>query len=166
MTIGWDLASNDTIDMSATNINTHLSISPTTPSLTTSRRAEVGGASSNSGSYLVEFGLENLKIIPAGTIQIQIAFIDIHWQAAHEQVERDEDIHCNLTVVSGFPESQSVPCVEAGPISPFIGRVGIYALSWVPRSVRLKRSWLAWLGSRTSSPLRRQFVNSLAVAIS
>ncbi|RPD79062.1 hypothetical protein L226DRAFT_239196 [Lentinus tigrinus ALCF2SS1-7] len=102
----------------------------------------------------------------AGTIQIQIAFIDIHWQAAHEQVERDEDIHCNLTVVSGFPESQSVPCVEAGPISPFIGRVGIYALSWVPRSVRLKRSWLAWLGSRTSSPLRRQFVNSLAVAIS
>ena len=44
-------------------------------------------------------------------------------QAARE-LERDEGIHCNLTLLFGF--GQAVACAEAGVtlISPFVGRVG------------------------------------------
>ena len=43
-------------------------------------------------------------------------------QAARE-LERDEGIHCNLTLLFGF--GQAVACAEAGVtlISPFVGRV-------------------------------------------
>jgi transaldolase len=43
-------------------------------------------------------------------------------QAARE-LERDEGIHCNLTLLFGF--AQAVACAEAGVtlISPFVGRV-------------------------------------------
>jgi transaldolase len=43
-------------------------------------------------------------------------------QAARE-LERDEQIHCNLTLLFGF--GQAVACAEAGVtlISPFVGRV-------------------------------------------
>lgn len=43
-------------------------------------------------------------------------------QAARE-LERDENIHCNLTLLFGF--GQAVACAEAGVtlISPFVGRV-------------------------------------------
>jgi transaldolase len=43
-------------------------------------------------------------------------------QAARE-LERDENIHCNLTLLFGFV--QAVACAEAGVslISPFVGRV-------------------------------------------
>lgn len=44
-------------------------------------------------------------------------------QAARE-LERDDGIHCNLTLLFGF--GQAVACAEAGVtlISPFVGRVG------------------------------------------
>lgn len=43
-------------------------------------------------------------------------------QAARE-LERDDGIHCNLTLLFGF--GQAVACAEAGVtlISPFVGRV-------------------------------------------
>lgn len=43
-------------------------------------------------------------------------------QAARE-LERDDKIHCNLTLLFGF--GQAVACAEAGVtlISPFVGRV-------------------------------------------
>ena len=43
-------------------------------------------------------------------------------QAARE-LERDDGIHCNLTLLFGF--AQAVACAEAGVtlISPFVGRV-------------------------------------------
>ncbi|KAF8635265.1 hypothetical protein AX15_000488 [Amanita polypyramis BW_CC] len=43
-------------------------------------------------------------------------------QAARE-LERDDNIHCNLTLLFGFP--QAVACAEAGVtlISPFVGRI-------------------------------------------
>ena len=46
-------------------------------------------------------------------------------QAARE-LERDDGIHCNLTLLFGF--AQAVACAEAGVtlISPFVGRVRIY----------------------------------------
>ena len=45
-------------------------------------------------------------------------------QAARE-LERDDGIHCNLTLLFGF--AQAVACAEAGVtlISPFVGRVSI-----------------------------------------
>ena len=48
-------------------------------------------------------------------------------QAARE-LERDDGIHCNLTLLFGFP--QAVACAEAGVtlISPFVGRVRAQAL--------------------------------------
>ena len=47
-------------------------------------------------------------------------------QAARE-LERDDGIHCNLTLLFGF--AQAVACAEAGVtlISPFVGRVRIHA---------------------------------------
>ena len=48
-------------------------------------------------------------------------------QAARE-LERDDGIHCNLTLLFGF--AQAVSCAEAGVtlISPFVGRVRDCAL--------------------------------------
>ena len=53
-------------------------------------------------------------------------------QAARE-LERDDGIHCNLTLLFGF--GQAVACAEAGVtlISPFVGRVSIKEL---PRAIR------------------------------
>jgi len=50
-------------------------------------------------------------------------------QAARE-LERDEGIHCNLTLLFGF--AQAVACAEAGVtlISPFVGRI----LDWYKKS--------------------------------
>jgi transaldolase len=50
-------------------------------------------------------------------------------QAARE-LERDEGIHCNLTLLFGF--GQAVACAEAGVtlISPFVGRI----LDWYKKS--------------------------------
>ncbi|GJJ15305.1 sedoheptulose-7-phosphate:D-glyceraldehyde-3-phosphate transaldolase [Clathrus columnatus] len=50
-------------------------------------------------------------------------------QAARE-LERDEKIHCNLTLLFGF--SQAVACAEAGVtlISPFVGRI----LDWYKKN--------------------------------
>ncbi|KAG6812832.1 sedoheptulose-7-phosphate:D-glyceraldehyde-3- phosphate transaldolase [Tricholoma furcatifolium] len=50
-------------------------------------------------------------------------------QAARE-LERDDDIHCNLTLLFGF--GQAVACAEAGVtlISPFVGRI----LDWYKKS--------------------------------
>ena len=47
-------------------------------------------------------------------------------QAARE-LERDDGIHCNLTLLFGF--GQAVACAEAGVtlISPFVGRVRVVA---------------------------------------
>lgn len=49
-------------------------------------------------------------------------------QAARE-LERDDGIHCNLTLLFGF--GQAVACAEAGVtlISPFVGRVSFASLS-------------------------------------
>ncbi|KAG5220348.1 sedoheptulose-7-phosphate:D-glyceraldehyde-3- phosphate transaldolase [Salix suchowensis] len=97
---------------------------------------------------LVEFGKEILAIIPGrvstevdarlsfdkeGTkakslgikkerILIKIASTWEGIQAAKE-LERDDGIHCNLTLLFGF--SQAVACAEAGVtlISPFVGRI-------------------------------------------
>jgi len=46
-------------------------------------------------------------------------------QAARE-LEKEDGIHCNLTLLFGF--AQAVACAEAGVtlISPFVGRVHIY----------------------------------------
>ncbi|KAK2467303.1 hypothetical protein APHAL10511_000538 [Amanita phalloides] len=50
-------------------------------------------------------------------------------QAARE-LERDDGIHCNLTLLFGFP--QAVACAEAGVtlISPFVGRI----LDWYKKA--------------------------------
>ncbi|GJE92483.1 transaldolase [Phanerochaete sordida] len=50
-------------------------------------------------------------------------------QAARE-LERDDGIHCNLTLLFGFP--QAVACAEAGVtlISPFVGRI----LDWYKKN--------------------------------
>ena len=50
-------------------------------------------------------------------------------QAARE-LERDEQIHCNLTLLFGF--GQAVACAEAGVtlISPFVGRI----LDWYKKN--------------------------------
>jgi transaldolase len=52
-------------------------------------------------------------------------------QAARE-LEKDDGIHCNLTLLFGF--GQAVACAEAGVtlISPFVGRVGgMPHLAWI-----------------------------------
>jgi transaldolase len=50
-------------------------------------------------------------------------------QAARE-LERDDGIHCNLTLLFGF--GQAVACAEAGVtlISPFVGRVSEHIQLW------------------------------------
>jgi len=54
-------------------------------------------------------------------------------QAARE-LERDDGIHCNLTLLFGF--GQAVACAEAGVtlISPFVGRVSLIP---IPRRISL-----------------------------
>ncbi|KAF5310254.1 hypothetical protein D9619_010298 [Psilocybe cf. subviscida] len=98
---------------------------------------------------LVEFGKEILAIIPGRVsteakelialyesvgikkdrILIKIASTWEGIQAARE-LERDDGIHCNLTLLFGF--GQAVACAEAGVtlISPFVGRI----LDWYKKS--------------------------------
>jgi len=67
--------------------------------------------------------------IPKERILIKIASTWEGIQAARE-LERDEQIHCNLTLLFGF--GQAVACAEAGVtlISPFVGRI----LDWHKKS--------------------------------
>jgi transaldolase len=67
--------------------------------------------------------------IPKERILIKIASTWEGIQAARE-LERDDDIHCNLTLLFGF--GQAVACAEAGVtlISPFVGRI----LDWYKKS--------------------------------
>jgi len=67
--------------------------------------------------------------IPKERILIKIASTWEGIQAARE-LERDEQIHCNLTLLFGF--GQAVACAEAGVtlISPFVGRI----LDWYKKS--------------------------------
>lgn len=60
--------------------------------------------------------------IPKDRILIKIASTWEGIQAARE-LERDDQIHCNLTLLFGF--AQAVACAEAGVtlISPFVGRI-------------------------------------------
>ncbi|KAF8184777.1 hypothetical protein BJ912DRAFT_973998 [Pholiota molesta] len=98
---------------------------------------------------LVEFGKEILAIIPGRVsteakelialyesigiskdrVLIKIASTWEGIQAARE-LERDDNIHCNLTLLFGF--GQAVACAEAGVtlISPFVGRI----LDWYKKS--------------------------------
>jgi transaldolase len=66
-------------------------------------------------------------------------------QAARE-LERDDGIHCNLTLLFGF--GQAVACAEAGVtlISPFVGRVSL--------SFQLSRSLLTIYRSLTGTRRR------------
>lgn len=63
-----------------------------------------------------ELGIEKDRIL------IKIASTWEGIQAARE-LERDDKIHCNLTLLFGF--GQAVACAEAGVtlISPFVGRI-------------------------------------------
>lgn len=63
--------------------------------------------------------------IPKERILIKIASTWEGIQAARE-LELEEQIHCNLTLLFGF--GQAVACAEAGVtlISPFVGRVSVY----------------------------------------
>ncbi|CAG7854952.1 Transaldolase Short=FoTal [Serendipita indica DSM 11827] len=67
--------------------------------------------------------------IPKERVLIKIASTWEGIQAARE-LERDEQIHCNLTLLFGF--GQAVACAEAGVtlISPFVGRI----LDWYKKS--------------------------------
>jgi transaldolase len=67
--------------------------------------------------------------IPKERILIKIASTWEGIQAARE-LERDEQIHCNLTLLFGF--GQAVACAEAGVtlISPFVGRI----LDWYKKN--------------------------------
>ena len=64
--------------------------------------------------------------IPKERVLIKIASSWEGIQAARE-LERDEQIHCNLTLLFGF--GQAVACAEAGVtlISPFVGRVRLFS---------------------------------------
>jgi len=67
--------------------------------------------------------------IPKERVLIKIASSWEGIQAARE-LERDHQIHCNLTLLFGF--GQAVACAEAGVtlISPFVGRI----LDWYKKS--------------------------------
>ena len=67
--------------------------------------------------------------IPKERILIKIASTWEGIQAARE-LERDDGIHCNLTLLFGF--GQAVACAEAGVtlISPFVGRI----LDWYKKN--------------------------------
>jgi transaldolase len=77
--------------------------------------------------YLIE--LYQSLGIPKERVLIKIASTWEGIQAARE-LERDEQIHCNLTLLFGF--GQAVACAEAGVtlISPFVGRI----LDWYKKS--------------------------------
>ncbi|KAG1818766.1 uncharacterized protein BJ212DRAFT_1347603 [Suillus subaureus] len=99
---------------------------------------------------LVEFGKEILAIIPGRVsteVDARLSFdkegtkakakelialyesVGIKKERARE-LERDDNIHCNLTLLFGF--GQAVACAEAGVtlISPFVGRI----LDWYKKS--------------------------------
>jgi transaldolase len=67
--------------------------------------------------------------VPKERILIKIASTWEGIQAARE-LERDDQIHCNLTLLFGF--GQAVACAEAGVtlISPFVGRI----LDWYKKA--------------------------------
>jgi transaldolase len=67
--------------------------------------------------------------IPKERVLIKIASTWEGIQAARE-LERDDQIHCNLTLLFGF--QQAVACAEAGVtlISPFVGRI----LDWYKKN--------------------------------
>jgi transaldolase len=67
--------------------------------------------------------------IPKERILIKIASTWEGIQAARE-LEREDQIHCNLTLLFGF--GQAVACAEAGVtlISPFVGRI----LDWYKKN--------------------------------
>jgi transaldolase len=67
--------------------------------------------------------------IPKERVLIKIASTWEGIQAARE-LERDDQIHCNLTLLFGF--GQAVACAEAGVtlISPFVGRI----LDWYKKN--------------------------------
>ncbi|KAF9510821.1 hypothetical protein BS47DRAFT_1319427 [Hydnum rufescens UP504] len=67
--------------------------------------------------------------VPRDRILIKVASTWEGIQAARE-LERDDQIHCNLTLLFGF--AQAVACAEAGVtlISPFVGRI----LDWYKKS--------------------------------
>jgi len=67
--------------------------------------------------------------IPKERVLIKIASTWEGIQAARE-LERDDNIHCNLTLLFGF--GQAVACAEAGVtlISPFVGRI----LDWYKKN--------------------------------
>lgn len=67
--------------------------------------------------------------VPRNRILIKIASTWEGIQAARE-LERDDQIHCNLTLLFGF--GQAVACAEAGVtlISPFVGRI----LDWYKKN--------------------------------
>ncbi|GJN90700.1 hypothetical protein Rhopal_003714-T1 [Rhodotorula paludigena] len=67
--------------------------------------------------------------IPKERILIKIASTWEGIQAARE-LEKEDDIHCNLTLLFGF--QQAVACAEAGVtlISPFVGRI----LDWYKKN--------------------------------
>jgi transaldolase len=77
--------------------------------------------------HLIE--LYNSVGIPKERVLIKMASTWEGIQAARE-LERDEQIHCNLTLLFGF--GQAVACAEAGVtlISPFVGRI----LDWYKKS--------------------------------
>jgi transaldolase len=67
--------------------------------------------------------------IPKERVLIKIASTWEGIQAARE-LERDDQIHCNLTLLFGF--AQAVACAEANVtlISPFVGRI----LDWYKKA--------------------------------
>lgn len=71
--------------------------------------------------------------VPRSRVLIKIASTWEGIQAARE-LERDENIHCNLTLLFGF--CQAVACAEAGVtlISPFVGRI----LDWYKKNQPIK----------------------------
>ena len=77
--------------------------------------------------------------IPKERILIKIASTWEGIQAARE-LERDDQIHCNLTLLFGFP--QAVACAEAGVtlISPFVGRVSSTLISFINDNLTSSRS--------------------------
>ena len=84
--------------------------------------------------------------IPKERILIKIASTWEGIQAAKE-LERDEQIHCNLTLLFGF--GQAVACAEAGVtlISPFVGRVST-SKSWTRFDKLTVNSIRFWTGTR------------------
>ena len=67
-----------------------------------------------------------VPVLPRAGVQVGAAVAGDKEAALARELERDDGIHCNLTLLFGF--AQAVACAEAGVtlISPFVGRVRIY----------------------------------------